>query len=548
MWWLLACVSTAPDPGVSLDDTPGTADNGSSDSGSSDSGSSDSGTPPENLDEEPVADLPAVRLNEVQSGNDGTYMPTPGHFPDWLELHNGADRTVDLARVGVRREGKDTTTLSGTLEPGALRLVAADELGFDLSKDGERIELLVDGEVVDRLATGQLVADTAWARFPDGGEWAVTARPTPGQTNGSRPSESLDPSDGLFRTDYIHQVRLQVPEDSLRSLEDDRSLEVPAAISMGGAWFPEVGVRLKGRWGSERDLDEKCAWKVDLNEYADHTLYGQEALTLNSMVQDPTYVAEHLSYSVFRAAGVPAPRVAWTRLEINGEDFGLYAIIETVDDTFLDRWFADGGGRMWEGSYGQDLDGGGADELEFDEGVDDDRSTLHAVGAVIDGTADAAAIAQLEALLDLDEWLATMAVEALVRHWDGYTTANNYRLYEDPSGGRLSMIPWGTDQTFVDPYYDPYEGYGAVYTFCLQEAGCRARYTQALLDVADIMDGLDLETVLDARLALLASDIASDPRAEIDAEDHAAFVSAMRTTIRDWPDVVRAMAQADAAR
>jgi len=271
MWWLLACVSTAPDPGPApVGDDVSVPD----DSGSSDSGSSDSGAPPESPDEAPVADLPALRLNEVQTANDATFMPTPGDFPDWLELHNGADRAVELSRVGVRLEGEDTTTLSGTLEPGALRLVDAHELDFDLSKEGARIELLVDGEVVDRLATGQLVADTSWARFPDGGEWAVTARPTPGQTNGSRPSESLDPSDGLFVTDRIHQVYLQVPEDSLRSLEADRTLEVPAALSMGGAWFPEVGVRLKGRWGSERDLDQKCAWKVDLNEYAGHTLYG----------------------------------------------------------------------------------------------------------------------------------------------------------------------------------------------------------------------------------------------------------------------------------
>jgi len=545
MWWLLACVSTAPDPGPApVGDDVSVPD----DSGSSDSGSSDSGAPPESPDEAPVADLPALRLNEVQTANDATFMPTPGDFPDWLELHNGADRAVELSRVGVRLEGEDTTTLSGTLEPGALRLVDAHELDFDLSKEGARIELLVDGEVVDRLATGQLVADTSWARFPDGGEWAVTARPTPGQTNGSRPSESLDPSDGLFVTDRIHQVYLQVPEDSLRSLEADRTLEVPAALSMGGAWFPEVGVRLKGRWGSERDLDQKCAWKVDLNEYAGHTLYGQEALTLNSMVQDPTYVAEHLAYSVFRAAGVPAPRVAWARLDVNGEDFGLYAIIETVDDTFLDRWFLDGSGRMWEGSYGQDLDGGGADELEFDEGVDDDRTTLHAAGAILDGTPDAAAIEALEAFVDLDEWLANMAVEALLRHWDGYTTANNYRLYEDPAGGRLSIIPWGTDQTFVDAYYGPYEGYGALFTFCLSEMGCRDRYTQALLDVADIMDGLDLEATLDARLALLEADIASDPRTETNPEEHAAYVSSMRATIRDWPDQVRARAQADAAR
>ena len=41
------------------------------------------------------------------------------------------------------------------------------------------------------------------------------------------------------------------------------------------------------------------------------------------------------------------------------------------------------------------------------------------------------------------------AVERYLGHWDGYTTKNNYYLVSDPSG-RFQMLPWGTDQTWVE--------------------------------------------------------------------------------------------------
>lgn len=483
--------------------------------------------------------LPPLVLNEVQTANDSTVMSEPGLFPDWLELFHGGSEPLDLGRVEVRLEGEVGVGLEGELAPGGWRLLFAEELGNNLSKEGERIELLVDGWVVDRLGTGQLEADQSWARFPDGGDWAVTARPTPGWTNGSRGTESLDPSELLFDDASMHHLSITLPEASRESLEDDRSTEVPAAFQVGAAWFPEVGVRLKGQLGSERDLDEKCSWKVDLREYAGHSWAHQETLTLNNMVQDPTYVAEHLAYEVYRAVGLPAPRTSWAWLSVDGEETGLYAVIETVDEHFLARWFTDPTGRLWEGKYGEDLTEAGIEGLELDRGPDDDRSTLYTIAEVLDGEATDAAVAELERLVDLDQWLASLAVEALILHWDGYTTANNYRLYEDPVSGRISLLPWGTDQTFIDLRYGPYEGQGDLMQWCLRNAGCTARYSEWLLEVADVVEELELEDHLDRHLSALAEAIEADPRAEHTATTRGAYVEAMRDTIASWPAQVR---------
>jgi spore coat protein H len=485
--------------------------------------------PPELEEAEPEAAvvLPAVVLNEVQTDNDATVMTPDLVFADWVELYNASSEPVALSRLSLSDGEEIWTGGEGALAAGAHVLLWADtDLPFGLSKAGERLALSVDGVVVDRLATGELVSDVAWARYPDGGAWALTARPTPGWTNGSRPGD------------------LWIDDAQWALLEADHYSYIEASMATGTAWFPQVGFRKKATVGSNRELYDKAAFKIDLNRFEGHRLGGQQLLTLNSMVQDPTYTAEHLAYTVFRAAGIPAPRVGYVRLSINGVDRGLYALVESVDDVFLERWYADGSGDLFEGAYGVDLETGSIESFEHDEGPEPtDYTPLEAVAAVLAGEPTDEAIAALEALVDLDEVLLNMGIEAVIMHWDGYTTANNYRLYHDPRTERLQLLPWGTDQTFIDNYYTAYGGYGLMFTFCLDNPGCRERYGAALLEAADLVDSLPLLDELERLRGVLGDDIATDPLTEHSAATQEEFLAITRENIVGRPDVIRSLVE-----
>jgi spore coat protein CotH len=67
-------------------------------------------------------------------------------------------------------------------------------------------------------------------------------------------------------------------------------------------------------------------------------LFGITKFTLNNMVQDPSYIHEALSYRLFRAVGVPTPRVGYANVTLNGRNYGLHLNVETVDTTMLKRW------------------------------------------------------------------------------------------------------------------------------------------------------------------------------------------------------------------
>src|SRR5690606_38689255 len=136
--------------------------------------------------------------------------------------------------------------------------------------------------------------------------------------------------------------------------------------------LPNIGVRLKGNYGSFRTLDQKAAFLLDFNRYSDdQKLVGLTKLSVNNMVQDCSMQREILGYALLRDAGVPAPRAGYVVVRVNGELYGLYTAVESSDNNvFLDHWFGGHGGNLYEGAYGSDI----ITELipSFDQGNGDD--------------------------------------------------------------------------------------------------------------------------------------------------------------------------------
>src|SRR5205823_8507436 len=95
----------------------------------------------------------------------------------------------------------------------------------------------------------------------------------------------------------------------------------------------------------------KRNFKIELDHYdTDLRFRGLKIINLNAGAMDPTKAREALSYAVFRAAGVPAPRTAFAEVTLtvpgkyDKEYLGLYTFVEPVDRAFLkDRFKTDKG-------------------------------------------------------------------------------------------------------------------------------------------------------------------------------------------------------------
>src|SRR5690606_32903219 len=102
-----------------------------------------------------------------------------------------------------------------------------------------------------------------------------------------------------------------------------------------GVTIDSVAIRKKGFIGS---LDEqRPSLKVKFDEYIEQDpIAGLDRLTLNNNKQDESQVSQYLTYRLFNAAGVPAPRCNFARVTVNGEYLGIYSNVESIRRPFLE--------------------------------------------------------------------------------------------------------------------------------------------------------------------------------------------------------------------
>lgn len=93
------------------------------------------------------------------------------------------------------------------------------------------------------------------------------------------------------------------------------------------------------RKGNTTLRTDKGSYKIKLEE---DELYGMDRLNLNSNWHNPSYLRSKLALELFAEAGVAAPRSTFAKYCMKDRYFGLYLLVEQVDEEFLDERFSDG--------------------------------------------------------------------------------------------------------------------------------------------------------------------------------------------------------------
>lgn len=358
---------------------------------------------------------------------------------------------------------------------------------------------------------------------------AVTSDPgTAATSDTGTTGDAPDPAEALFVPDTPALFDIVLSPDAIASLNDDHELYVSGdlTVTVDGTKtvLPDIGVRLKGVYGSFRTLDQKAAFLLNFDRYvADQELYGLTKLAVNNMVQDPSMEREALGYTLFRAGGVPAPRTGSAVVTVNGQPYGLYTTVEAADNnTFLKTWFDGKDGNLYEGAYGTDLFADAVTSFDQDNGDNIDFMDIKALVAALDAITDPADfVAEVDKLIDLDLFLTFAATEIYLGHWDGYAwTRNNYFIYRRESDLRWVFIPWGIDQTLNDQL-DAFGGQGRIQQMCAASLECRMLLATKFQEVVARVDELGLAVTAQTLADDLHAAALADPRKEysIDAVD-----------------------------
>ena len=142
-----------------------------------------------------TASASVVELNEVMSSNKGAVADETGDFPDWVEIHNKTQDSVDISGYGLSDDlltAAKWTFPSGTvLEPDGFVVVFCSgevergkmHAGFRLSASDSVILSTVNGNPVDSIQLRSVDSGMSLGRDPSNTDTWAQMQPSPGYPN-----------------------------------------------------------------------------------------------------------------------------------------------------------------------------------------------------------------------------------------------------------------------------------------------------------------------------------------------------------------------------
>jgi len=266
----------------------------------------------------------------------------------------------------------------------------------------------------------------------------------------------------IFDPMMLHEASLDLDASAWKALRDNylSNQYYAANLTVDGVAVRQVGIRSRGE-GSRSE--EKPGLKVEFDKYVPgQEFYGYKSLVIDNLTQDASMLRERLSFLVFEAMGIPAPRNAHARLTVNGEYWGLFALVEPVSKPFLEARLGEKSGTLfdYEWRFPYDFTWLGPDPsayvpLPFQPETNEDKPDV-ATGLVsfvraMNETSDASFVSTMEGRIDVDLFLTHVAVENALAEGDGIVGdfgLNNFYLYEYGAKNRFVFIPWDKDNTF----------------------------------------------------------------------------------------------------
>ncbi|MGB5419019.1 CotH kinase family protein [Algibacter sp.] len=254
------------------------------------------------------------------------------------------------------------------------------------------------------------------------------------------------------------------------SFSDEDPVFVPASVFYNNIEWYKVGVRFKGNSSLQSTWQSgnyKLSFKLDFDEFEDdypqidnQRFYGFKKLSLKNNYLDESMLREKVAADVFKNAGLAVSHTAFFTVYVDHGDgpqyFGLYTLVEEVDDTVIDTQYSSDDGNLYKpDGDAASFASGTYDEDEYVKKTNEDEADFTDVSNLLsilhDGTrtSDAATWrTNLDAVLDTDVFLKYLAVNTVIQNWDTYgRMTHNYFLYNNPDTSKLEWIPWDNNES-----------------------------------------------------------------------------------------------------
>ncbi len=266
--------------------------------------------------------------------------------------------------------------------------------------------------------------------------------------------------DPMFDQSRLHECKLELDPADWSALRANFTTNqyYAANLTVDGEMVKQVGIRSRGK-GSRSG--EKPGLNVDFNKYVSgQEFHGYKSVILDNVTQDPSMMRELLANSVFESVGIPYSQIAFCRLTVNTDFWGLYTLIEVVSKPFLKARLGEESGTLYKYDYLDDYrftykgDNNSAyvpspfspetNESHLDSGLVDFIKAINQ-------TPQSGYAAAMEAYIDVKKFLTHLAVENASAEYDGIVGQfgmNNFYLYQYGNQKKFTFLPWDKDTSF----------------------------------------------------------------------------------------------------
>lgn len=263
----------------------------------------------------------------------------------------------------------------------------------------------------------------------------------------------------LWNNILIHDIRLDFTYPSFYdTLIANHSLDVytNCDITIDGTVVSSVGAKFKGN-SSFNNPSRKKSIKIDLNEFVSGQDYdGIKKINLNNGFKDPSFLREKVALDFMNNHQIAAPRCAYARVYMNGIYWGLFTLVEEVNNDFCDRIFGSSSGNRFKGDPSGDFRWyGSADtayyrryELDNNETLNDWSDLVNLINTVNNSSA-AQFQTGIDSVFNANNFIRHWAIDNLFVNLDSYIgSGHNYYIYDESVTGKFEWIHWDVNEAF----------------------------------------------------------------------------------------------------
>ncbi|EIE82877.1 hypothetical protein G6F46_010922 [Rhizopus delemar] len=273
----------------------------------------------------------------------------------------------------------------------------------------------------------------------------------------------------LHKEGEISTIHLVADQQELDKMHQNYGEDIDVKATMSyvsitdSLFFKHIKMSISGH--SSRWMP-KVPYNIKIEE--GDRLYGFQRIKVRSLGNDPSYLREKLAYDMIKALGLPDTELSYCRLFLNGQELGLFGVIEMFQDPWSTLEFGNGdkdyeGGIVYQ-AHGHAASGRYSD-LEYLKNLSDYKDGQYDIKSdgkqsfkplqkftkfIAEGPVEGKHVVDIwNTMLHMETFLRSMVLEVLNSYWDGLIAHNhNFYLYNSPDTDNFIYISADLDFTF----------------------------------------------------------------------------------------------------